>query len=422
MNHSVLPALSAGCRISVVIPARDEEQTIGATLAALTTQCDVDGSALPRGLFDITIFANRCSDRTGAVVRRLATRTPEIPITVIEDSGAAVTAHIGTARKHVMDLAATRFLAAGMPGGIVASIDADTVADNYWIAWIAREMRGRDAVAGHVTIAAADRQRLLAPVRLLYARELAYRRAFADIESLVDPLPHDPYPRHASFVGASFAVTAGTYVAAGGLPPLPRLEDLEFLQALRRIDARVRHSPYVRATTSARQAARVDGGFGTFVAELHACARRGESFLVEHPLRTLEDIESRAAVRRIWSGDARGDDVARVAAIFALAPRDWLGEIDPTAPLGTTYERIARRAADRRQHFAPVRVETAIATLRECVRTAGTRESIVQPTSKAGRLVGLGPSIVQRARKDEGTRRSATHCESVGNEQVRDRL
>lgn len=375
-----LPPLHADCRITVCIPARDEAALIGATLAALGAQRALDGAPLPPNFFEVLIYANNCSDDTVTVAREVAARLPRVPIFVLERTLRAGRAHIGTARKHVLDVAAARFLRARRPAGIVASLDSDTLADPHWIAWIAHEMRGRDAVAGHVTIAERDQERLLAPVRLLYARELTYRRLLAEVEALVDPNPDDPQPRHGSFVGASFAVTAACYVAAGGLPPRRRLEDLAFVHALVRIDARIRYSPHVRATTSARVSARVEGGFGTFIAGLQACARRGESFTVEHPQLTLDNLTCRAALRRIRAGEERFDDVAQVAAILNLPPEDWLPEVERTTPLGTICERLARRAQPLRRAYRDVRVEAAI----DAVRTAAAEARINLRAAAAG--------------------------------------
>jgi hypothetical protein len=365
----LLPALRADCRLTVCIPARNEAALIGATLAALGAQRGIDGEPLPPHFFDVIVYANNCSDETANVVRAIAARTPHVRIFALEQT-LRCGAHVGTVRRRVLDLAAARFLRAGRPDGIVASIDSDTIAAQNWIAWIAHEMCGRDAVAGHVTIAEGDQERLLAPVRLLYARELTYRRVLAEVEALLDPLPEDPQPRHSSFVGASFAVTAGCYFAAGGLPPRRRLEDLAFAHALRRIDARIRYSPHVRATTSARLAARVDGGFGTFIAALHACAQRGESFTVEHPQLTLDNLSCRAALRRIRAGSERFRDVARIEQIVNLPAAAWLPAIDFEAPLGTVYEQLAKRTAASRRTYPVVRVEAAIDKLRWAVAEA----------------------------------------------------
>jgi hypothetical protein len=123
----------------------------------------------------------------------------------------------------------------------------------------------------------------------------------------------------------------------------------------------------VRATTSARVGARVTGGFGTFIAELEGHARRGESFHVEHPLRSLEDMTIRAAIRRLRDGYERPDDVAATAAILGLLPPTWLPLIDAGLPVGAIDEAVRRRARPTRRRYPTVRVEIAIETLRQTV-------------------------------------------------------
>jgi glycosyltransferase involved in cell wall biosynthesis len=383
---SAIPPPADGCRMTVCLPARDEAAFIPQTLAALTAGNGLDGRPLPAGFFDVIVYANNCTDDTVAIVRACAARTPRTPIFVVDERLAAGLAHIGTARKRVLDFAAARFFAAGRPDGIVASIDSDTLAGDDWVAWMAHEMQGRDAVAGRVTIAEEDQERLLAPVRLLYARELTYRRVLADVEALIDPRPEDPAPRHGSFVGASFAISACAYVAAGGLPPRKRLEDVAFVQSLHRIDARVRYSLRVRATTSARLDARVDGGFGTFIADLHACVRRGESFTVEHPRRTLDDLEVRAAVRRLHLNAERPGDLDRIALLLRVPQTVLLAALDRAEPAGATIERLIQLSASTRPQFEPVRVEVAIAALRDAL--AQPRHSV--PFDERTQTLGAG--------------------------------
>jgi len=377
-----LPPPGAGCRITVVIPARNESADIGAALAALGEQLDLAGNRLSRDVFDVIVFANNCSDDTAAVARERAAAA-RLPAYVVEADLRAADAHIGAARKYVMDLAAARFQAAEMPLGLIASTDSDTVVDRQWIAYTLREARAADAVAGHVAIAPADQARLLAPVRLLYARELSYRRSVAEIEALLDPLPEDPLPRHSAFVGASFAVTARTYIAAGGLPPRRRLEDLHFSYALRRIDARIRHSPFVRATTSARAAARVDGGFGSFIARLHQCAERGETFSVEHPQCTIDRLERRRALRRVWQAGARNSDelAALAERLPHRTPPDWPRLLAGAATFGAFYEDA--KALYPQPPRPDVNVEIAIETLRVAAQRHISQRSLARDDARS---------------------------------------
>ncbi len=351
-------------RVIVAIPARDESDYVQRALEALAGQVGLDGRPLEGGLFDIVVFANNCRDDTAAAVRRFAAQVPHIATQVVEGELPALASHVGMARRLVLDRCAQRFLDCGRSGGILASTDADTIVAPDWIAWTLREIATVDAVAGFVEIEPLEQQRLLAPVRLLYLREQAYRRALAELEAVIDPLPDDPAPRHGSFVGASFAVTARAYLAAGRLPALPALEDLEFFYALRRIDARVRHSMRVRAATSARRRARVDGGFGSFMATLHERADHGQSHAVVHALQTLEEVTARAALRRLWCGGKEPSDVACVSALVGLPAPRWQALVEWRAPFGAAWERVLMLAARRRRVYPSQPVEEAIDALR----------------------------------------------------------
>jgi glycosyltransferase involved in cell wall biosynthesis len=238
--------LAPECRMTVVLPARNEEAHIARALHALAEQP-------ARELFDAIVFANGCTDATAAVARAFGLRHPELSLHVVEETLPAGLDHVGAARRIVMDCAAQRFVDADRPG-IVATTDADTVVGIDWVARTFEEMEAADAVAGFVEIGPAERAALPPAVRALYALENEFRAAWTEVETMLDPQAADPLPRHRSFVGASFAVSVDAYVRAGRLPPLPVLEDREFVRALRRIDARIRHSLRVRAFTSGRHA------------------------------------------------------------------------------------------------------------------------------------------------------------------------
>ncbi len=243
-----------------------------------------------------------------------------------------------------MDAAARRFERAGRCEALIASTDADTQAAPDWIAWTLEEARAADAVAGRIVLAADERGRLAAAARALYLRETAYRHVVAELEAARDPLPADPSPRHGQHFGASFALSVRAYRAAGGVPPLPALEDAALYEALLRVDARVRHSPRVRVTTSSRLEARAAGGFATFLSDLDALGRRGAPWLVDDPRATLARIDARAALRRIWRGSPRAGDAELASTAFGPAEH-WRLLLDREQPFGLNHERIAAGAA-----------------------------------------------------------------------------
>jgi len=370
-DFSGVPAAARALRLTVTVPARNEQAAIERCLRAFAMQRTTCGRPLAAEVLDVVVYANSCGDGTAHVAARFVAAHPQLRAWVVASPLPSGDAHVGTARKTGRDFAASRFLRARSPRGLVASVDADTIVDPDWAARLLAAAERVDAVAGHVFIDALELATLPAGVRRLYALEATYRRLCAELEATIDPLLEDPAPRHDAFVGANFAVTAGTYVAAGGIPPLPRLEDRAFLFALRRIDARVRFSLDVRAATSGRRTPRVAGGFGTERRELYLRGLRRETFFVDHPGRLEEATCARAALRRIWSGAGYSSDVALTCRSFKVSERDVRSFVRTSLPFGRMYERLAKHAALARR-YEKVPVEAAIEELRTAIlrRTA----------------------------------------------------
>ena len=360
VDFAALPRLDGACRIGIVMPAKNEADVVEHALAAFAAQRDTSGTALDPRSYEILVFCNDCDDGTAAVARRFARRRPDLAVHVVEAAFAAESAHVGTARRAALDLAASRFTSAERTAGTIASVDADTIVDPTWVASMLAEIAHADAVAGHVLVAGDERDRMLAPLRLLYDRECEYRRMLGVVEARYDPLPYDVGPRHDSFVGASFAVTVAAYAASGGLPPLPRLEDLAFAQALQRIDARIRHSYAVRAHTSARQTSRVAGGFGSFVAELATKSGPRSTFAVR---------AARAAVGERASAGSPAERVVRPSRCGCRCDRRG-GRTRRVRPPRARRRRRAR--GDVRCVLA--RYRTAHAPIRVSRRTGGSRD------------------------------------------------
>ncbi len=374
----LLPPVSRACRMTVVIPAKNEEAFISRALSALAEQRDAYGARLDLSLFDAIVYCNDCTDTTAERARRFTREGSGLAIHVVEARLPSAAAHVGTARRSALELAARRYEEARRTDGIVASTDADSIVDTTWVATMLREMRGVDAVAGHVTIDASERDAMLAPLRLLYDRELVYRRELGFAESRFDPHPHDPFPRHDTFVGANFATTVTAYRRAGGLPPLPRLEDLAFSRALERVDARIRHTYDATVVTSARSIARVDGGFGTFLTELSTLGDRKGEYLVRSARAIVEDAMARNLLRAYWRGEYSGD------MLDALS--DLVGQTEPSLrtialgakTFGALWEAVRSRAPQRAYPHEPV--QSAILSLRialsEAMPRVPTRNSV----------------------------------------------
>lgn len=253
-------APSRACIASVIIPARNEEAALPATLDALRRQMQLDGSPLAFDSYEVLLLLNNCSDASASVAARYQASWPEFPLHVAECRLPAERAHVGTARCMLMDAACDRMEQADR-GFAILSTDADTHVAPDWIAANLAELaQGADVVGGLIHLLPADFDSLEPGIRLAYERDRRYQELVAELESVLDPDPCDPWPRHLQHFGASLACTCEIYRRSGGLPPVKPLEDVAFIDALRRVGARIRHAPSVSITTSARLDGRAEIG------------------------------------------------------------------------------------------------------------------------------------------------------------------
>jgi hypothetical protein len=324
----------------VAIPARDEAETLPATLAALAWQRALGSGQLDPARYEVVVVANNCRDDTAAVARDCAARWPWLRLRVVELTLPEERAHVGWARRSAMDLAHARLTALGRPRGVLATTDADTVPDATWLAATLDEVaRGADAVGGRITL---EREALLAldPLaRAYHLRDLGYRQLLCELEAYLDPDPADPWPRHCQHFGASLAVTAETYARAGGLPPEPWLEDIAFYQALLRVDARLRHSLRVRVATSPRPLGRTGFGFAVQLNEYAAMGRAGVPFLVEPPAAFEARVRLRAELRECWRRGRLTPGLARRLGVDAT----WLATRLAAPAFGALWEAVEAR-------------------------------------------------------------------------------
>lgn len=233
----------------VVVPAFNEEETIGACLRALRAQ-----TGLARREYAVVLVLNRCTDGTEAAARAAA---GDLNLRIVDGPGGGP----GPARRVGMDLAAS-----WLPhDGLIASTDADTIvaAD-----WLRRQLdavaAGADAVGGFIDLGDHD-----LPAAVLEDRD---RRA---ADRLAAVLTHTPSAEHHHFAGASMSLTAAAYRRVGGIEPLAALEDEALERALRAHGLRVDRLLSVRVRTSARLTGRAPAGLA------HDLARASRALLAE---------------------------------------------------------------------------------------------------------------------------------------------
>ncbi|WP_426490278.1 glycosyltransferase [Hymenobacter sp. 102] len=281
---------------SVIIPAKDEAATILAALAALAAQVDEQGHPLPPDNFEVLVLANNCQDATAQLAREFGARHPQLALHVAETTLPKTEAHVGRARQLLMDEACRRLEQAGQPTCFIASTDADTQVAPTWLTATKTALAaGADAVGGRILMRDAVPG---CPVRRRQLQDATYQLLQTQLEEVLDPIPHDPWPRHHQHFGASIAITTAAYRRVGGLPAVPYLEDEALYQALLQHDLRVRHSAAVRVHTSARQQGRVAVGLSW---QLQEWGRMGQQEpLVPHPAGVAAELRRRRSLRIAW--------------------------------------------------------------------------------------------------------------------------
>ncbi|HMJ76114.1 MAG TPA: glycosyltransferase [Iamia sp.] len=222
--------------VGIGVPARDEEATIGACLAAVAVAARHVSVPVV-----VAVVADGCTDATAA---RAAALGPAGTVVATPHRG------VGRARSLALD---TALAATGVPADEVwlATTDADTTVSPTWLATQLRWAgRGYDAVTGLVGIDWSGSDPEL-PGR--YVASLA---------------PGGTGTGHGHVHGANLGVRASWWQAVGGCGPAGCGEDRELWDRLARAGARTIGVDDLAVTTSARLSSRVDGGFATYLAAL----------------------------------------------------------------------------------------------------------------------------------------------------------
>ncbi|MFT8243659.1 glycosyltransferase [Roseomonas sp. BN140053] len=300
-------------RAVVAIPARDEADRIIPCLLALAQQRGPGERPLPSGSFGVVLLVNNTSDGTAAAARALEPRLP-FPLRVLDEHLPPPRAHVGWARRLALDAAADWAEAAGALA--ILGTDADGRAEPGWVsALLAALEGGADAVAGTFVADPEEEARFLPPAtRARYAQEEHYARLVDRLAALLDPDPHDPWPRHDTHSGASFGLTVAAYRRLNGMRPVNVCEDRQLFTDLRAQDARIRHVLDAAVQVSCRLEGRATGGWGETT---RARIERPEAFVdvrLERLPDALHRITARARTRVLWQAVRDAEPVPMVLA------------------------------------------------------------------------------------------------------------
>ena len=104
-------------QISVIVPVRNEADTLPKTLLALANQVDFEDNPLDFKRYEVLVFANNCTDDSAAIARRFAQQHPQLQLHVVEQTLPEAEAHIGRVRQMLMDEAYRRLKLLGPQAG-----------------------------------------------------------------------------------------------------------------------------------------------------------------------------------------------------------------------------------------------------------------------------------------------------------------
>lgn len=220
-------------RLGVVVPARDEAQSLAPCLAALDRAAHVARSSL-----DIVVVLDACRDESAAVMAATVHRITS-QVTVVQIDARSV----GTARRVGME----RLLDTGGAGyDWLATTDADSLVPALWFERQLRHRRaGAAMVAGSVRVATWGTRTSLRP-----RWEAAYAAKIQHIH------------------GANLSFLRSAYLRSGGFTDAAYDEDVALVRAFEDAHERVVWAVDLPVTTSARPGGRAPKGFAAHLDHL----------------------------------------------------------------------------------------------------------------------------------------------------------
>jgi glycosyltransferase involved in cell wall biosynthesis len=223
----------------VVVPCFNEAACIGATLAALAAQADLD--------FTLLVVDNASTDATRRVIDEFRSAHPELVMFCIDEPDKGTGCAADTGFRHAIDAGASH----------IARTDADCLPDPDWVVNIKRAFReGADFVAGFIGLRRDEFR--------LGRFEHAVMSLTARLMEVVAPLL--PHNRGAHFKtgfvmtsGGNLAIASQVYLACGGFPRIRLEDDNEdrlLVNRVRTVSARVRRDRSVVVRQSVRRVKR----------------------------------------------------------------------------------------------------------------------------------------------------------------------
>jgi GT2 family glycosyltransferase len=327
--HSYDPGLMGP--VIVAIPVRNEVDRIGSCLAALAAQTRPPDTAV--------LLFNNCDDGSDVEVKIISRHMP-FSLKMISIQLSPNRANAGNARRLAMRHAAN---IAGRRGALLTT-DADAIVKPDWVSRnIAALAAGANAVCGRIVIDPVEA--LAIPAQLHADDELESKLLdlLDEIAFALDPDPHDPRPRHVQASGASLAVSSEMFCRVGGVPKVAFGEDRALVNALKLMDARVRHDVGIEVVASGRLDGRAPGGMADTISRRMRQQDEYADDLVEPAADAYRRADFRRRLRVAWMRHRDDSFPIELAADLRLTP-SRLGLILSTPFFGTAWDRAQRES------------------------------------------------------------------------------
>ncbi len=252
------------CNISIVIPCYNET-------GLLHTLESLKNCSLPETNVEVIILINHCEGASEEIKSANAVTKTEASRWIKEHISSKIKffavgpielrkkwAGVGLARKTGMDEAVLRFDRFDKKGGIVVSLDADSLVEPNYLIEIEKHFKLNPKHVGVTILVEHQKNGLSEKQKLgidLYEKYLNYYK---------NALRFTGYPQAMITIGSAFAVTAEAYVKRGGMNRRQAGEDFYFLQTLTQLGT-VGEITSTKVHPSARLSNRVPFGTGAAI-------------------------------------------------------------------------------------------------------------------------------------------------------------
>jgi GT2 family glycosyltransferase len=317
--------------VILAIPVRNEVERIGSCLTALAAQTIAPDAVL--------LLFNNCADGSEIEAKRISRHLP-LALETISVQLPAGQANAGNARRLAMHHASEL---AGH-GGAILTTDADAVVPDDWVARnISGLAAGADAVCGRIVVDPIEALAIPANLHNDDLLECELLDLLDEIAFALDPVPHDPRPRHVQASGASLAISTDVFRRVGGVPKVESGEDRALVHTLMLMDARVRHDPAIEVVVSGRLDGRAPGGMADTIRRRMRQQDEYADDLVEPASDAYRRADFRRRLRVAWRSRRQGSFPVDLAADLRL-PATRLSAILSNRYFGSAWDQVERES------------------------------------------------------------------------------